>query len=93
VAAVTEAAAALSRFSSREWIGDVDVPAAVVVTELDGIVPPARQHRLAAAIPGATVHPLAGDHDVCVARPKLFVPVLLDACRSVTTRARAAPRR
>jgi hypothetical protein len=54
-------------------------------------VAPARQHGLAAAIPGATMHPVPGDHSVCVTRPDLFVPVLLDACRSVTTRARAAP--
>jgi 3-oxoadipate enol-lactonase len=93
LAAVAEAAAALGRFSSRDWIGGVDAPTAVVITELDRLVAPARQRRLAAAIPGATVHPVAGDHDVCVARPDLLVPVLLDACRSVTTRARAAPRR
>jgi 3-oxoadipate enol-lactonase len=93
LAAVTEAAAALGRFSSRDWIGGIDVPTAVVITELDRLVAPAHQRRMAAAIPGATVHPMAGDHDVCIARPDLFVPVLLDACRSVTTRPRATPRR
>ena len=36
----------------------VDVPTAVVVTERDSVVPPRRQQRLAAAIPGATVYPV-----------------------------------
>ena len=31
---------ALARFSSHDWIGDVDVPTAVVVTERDRLVPP-----------------------------------------------------
>ena len=88
-AAVLEAGGSLGRFSSHRWIGDVDGPAAVVVTELDGLVRPSRQRALAAAIPGASVHPVAADHGACVARPDLFVPALLDACVSVTARVRA----
>ena len=37
-------------------------PTAVVLTEHDNVVPPRRQRRLAAAIPGAEVFPVAGDH-------------------------------
>jgi pimeloyl-ACP methyl ester carboxylesterase len=85
-ATVAQAAAAIGRFSSRDWIGDVDVPAAVVVTTQDRLVPPHRQHKLAAAIPGATLHPVDGDHGVCAARPDLFVPALLSACASVAAR-------
>jgi pimeloyl-ACP methyl ester carboxylesterase len=85
-AAVLQAAAALTRFSSRAWLPDVRVPASVVLTTQDRLVPPARQQKMADAIPGATVHPVAGDHGVCVARPDLFVPVLVDACHSATTR-------
>lgn len=88
-ARVMEAAASLGRFSSHDWIGEVDVPTAVVVTTNDGLVPPHRQLKLAEAIPGATVHPVRGDHRVCVARPDLFVPALLEAARAVTSRARA----
>jgi pimeloyl-ACP methyl ester carboxylesterase len=79
-AAIAEAAAAIGRFSSREWIGEVDVPTAVVVTEQDRLVPPHRQRRLAESIPGARIVPVQGDHGVCVADPRRFVPALLDAC-------------
>jgi 3-oxoadipate enol-lactonase len=89
-AAVLEAGGALNRFSSAAWIGAVDVPTAVVVTENDRLVPPSRQRALAAAIPGATVHAIPGDHGACVARADLFVPALVDACESVTRRARLA---
>jgi 3-oxoadipate enol-lactonase len=85
-AAMMAAAAALGRFSSREWIGEVDVPAAVVLTMRDSLVPPHRQRKLAAAIPRATVHPVDADHGACAAAPHLFVPALLDACRSVAAR-------
>ncbi|HZN16265.1 MAG TPA: alpha/beta hydrolase [Acidimicrobiales bacterium] len=85
--AVMQAAVAIGNFSSRDWLGAVDVPAAVVVTTRDRLVPPPRQYKMAEAIRGATIHPVPGDHGVCVARPDLFVPALLDACRSVTGRA------
>jgi 3-oxoadipate enol-lactonase len=85
--AVVEAARALRQFSSGRWIGTVDVPTAVVVTTLDGLVPPARQFRMAAAIPGAEVVTVAGDHVVCADDPGQFVPALLRACRSVAARA------
>ncbi len=88
--AVLEAGQALGRFDSRPWIGGVDVPTAVVATMADGMVAPARQLALARAIPGATVHPVQGDHTVCVSDPRRFVPALLDACASVATRRRRA---
>jgi pimeloyl-ACP methyl ester carboxylesterase len=84
--AVLEAGAALGRFDSRPWIGEVDVPTAVVVTVRDGLVAPQRQLALARSIPGATVHPVQGDHTVCVTAPGRFVPALLEACGSVAAR-------
>lgn len=84
---IVEAGQAIGAFTSHEWIGGVDVPTAVVVTEADTVVPPSRQRKLAQAIPGATVHPVAGDHGVCVMEPRRFVPPLLDACASVAHRA------
>lgn len=86
-ATIVAAAAALGRFSSHGWIGEVDVPTAVVVTTRDRLVPPHRQLKLAQSIPGATIHRVDGDHTACFDRPGLFVPALLDACRSVATRA------
>ena len=49
-------------FSSHEWIAEVDVPTAVVITTADQVVPPSRQRRLARAIPNAAVFDLLGDH-------------------------------
>lgn len=83
-ASIAEAAGAIGRFSSHEWIGDVDVPTAVVVTEQDRLVLPHRQRRLAESIPGARVVPVRGDHGVCVADPRAFVPALLEACSTVS---------
>lgn len=86
--AVLEAAGALNRFSSRTWIGELGVTAAVVVTERDSLVPPRRQHALAASIPGASVHSVDGDHSACVTRADLFVPALIEACQAVIERVR-----
>lgn len=82
------ALAALGRFSSRDWIGDVDVPTAVVVTAHDRMISPVRQRKLAASIPGATVHEVAADHTACVLGARRFVPALVDACTSVADRLR-----
>jgi 3-oxoadipate enol-lactonase len=84
---VVEAGQAIGQFSSAEWLGGVDVPSAVVLTEYDAVVPPHRQERLAATIPGATLHRVRGNHTVCAGRPQNFVPALVEACESVTTRA------
>jgi pimeloyl-ACP methyl ester carboxylesterase len=86
---VLQAAWAVSSFDSRRWIGEVDVPTAVVMTTHDRLVAPARQRRLAESIPGATVHPVAADHGACAMAPDLFVPALVEACESVWARARA----
>ena len=75
---------AVCEFSSHSWISQVDVPAAVVVTARDHVVPVSRQLRLARAIPGASVHEVDADHAMCVTRPQLFTQSLLQACWSVT---------
>lgn len=84
---MAEAGQAIGNFTSHDWIGAVDVPTAVVVTELDPVVPVYRQRMLADSIAGSTVHPVAGDHSVCASDPDRFMPALLDACASVTARA------
>jgi len=83
---VLEAGNALGRFDSRSWIGSVDVPTAVVATMGDRLVSPARQIALARSVPGATLHPVQADHSACVTAPDRFVPVLLQAARSVAAR-------
>lgn len=86
-AAVVEATMCIRRFDSSSWIGEIDVPAASVVTELDRLVAPRRQKKLAALTRGE-LFPIAGAHDVCVSRPSLFVPALLRAVASVEQRSR-----
>jgi 3-oxoadipate enol-lactonase len=83
---LAEAGRALARFSSREWIRDVDVPTAVVITERDLVVPPRRQHNLASSIGGAVAYPVPVGHDGVVSAPELFVPALVDACADVAAR-------
>jgi 3-oxoadipate enol-lactonase len=74
-----QAGLSLARFDASRWIGEVDVPHAVVVTTRDAAIVPARQRRLAAALPAASVHDAAIDHTGCVTRPATFVPALLAA--------------
>lgn len=74
---------AASVFSSHTWIGTVDVPTAVVLTRHDRIVPPRRQWKLAAAIPGCSVHEIDGGHGIFLTAPSAFAAALLDACAAV----------
>ena len=82
-ASLIQAGLALSRFDSTAWIAQLDVPVAIVVTELDTTVPARAQRHLADRIPGAMAFPVEGDHRVVVDRPKAFVPALLSACQAV----------
>jgi pimeloyl-ACP methyl ester carboxylesterase len=90
-ATILQAASAVTRFRSSAWIGEVDVPTAVVVTARDQLVAPARQLRLAEAIPGSSIHMVEGDHAACVTAARRFVPALVQACTEVATRAAAQP--
>lgn len=83
---ILEAGQAIGSYSSHDWIGDVDVPTAIVVTTEDSVVPPHRQRKLADAIEGATVHPVAGDHGAVVMSAAGYVPQLVAAARSVARR-------
>lgn len=85
-AAVIQATQAVSTFSSHDWIGDVAVPTAVVVTTKDELVPPSRQRKLAASIPGAEVFEVVGDHAACAVPSTNFASILVEACSSVVRR-------
>jgi 3-oxoadipate enol-lactonase len=78
-----EAGAAIGMFSSHRWIVDVDVPTSVVVTTADTKIPPSRQRKLAAAVPGARVFEVDADHHACPRQADRFVPALLDAVAHV----------
>jgi 3-oxoadipate enol-lactonase len=85
-AAVVAAGAALGRYTSRDWIGTLDVPSAVVVHQRDRLVPTHRQRKLAAALPDAEVFEVDTDHMGVAREPHVFVPALLRAHDSVVER-------
>jgi len=90
-ATVMQATRALIRFSSHDWAAGIDVPTAVVITTEDQLVPPSRQYRLAASIPGAKIFEVAADHLACVRAASRFVPVLRAACEYVDAGAPTRP--
>ena len=85
-AALAQATRAVIRFSSRNWVSNISVPTAVVITTRDKIVPTRRQYALAAAIPGAVQFEVNGDHFACAAGQTNFVPQLVAACEHVSSR-------
>lgn len=87
---IIDAAHELSRYDATDWIGTIDVPTALVVSERDETVPTREQDRLHAAIPGATMHRVNARHDMCATRPERFVTALLAACGDVGDRIRRA---
>lgn len=88
--AIGQAAAAVMRFDSRDWVGEIDVPSAVVLTRRDGMVRPASQQALADRLPDTCIFPVDGDHAACRTAPEAFVPALERACASVVERAGAS---
>jgi 3-oxoadipate enol-lactonase len=84
---VLEAGAALRCYDSSSWVGWIDAPTAVVVTVDDAVVSPARQRGLAAAIAGSSLHEVRGGHAACAEPASRFVPALVEATKSVASRA------
>lgn len=84
-AGLLSAMRSVGRIRSNPWIGEVDVPTAVIITTKDRTVPTRNQRKLAKAIPGATTFEIAGPHDSIVTRTDEYLPELLDAVATVTT--------
>lgn len=89
-AALAQATRAVIRFSSRDWVSNIDVPTAVVVTTRDEVVPTRRQYALADAIPGARRFEVDGDHFACAIPKTGFVSELVAACDYVSASAASA---
>jgi 3-oxoadipate enol-lactonase len=85
---VAEAGRALGRFRSDDWLGEIDVPTAVVVTMNDEVVPLARQIRLFESIPDAEAFRIDGGHDAAVTQAARFAREVTRATASVVERAR-----
>jgi pimeloyl-ACP methyl ester carboxylesterase len=86
---ILEAAIELGKFSSRPWLGSVDVPTSVVVTMKDQLVPVQRQLELARVIDASVAAFVDGDHYAIGGTASDFVPVLNHECHSVTRRTRS----
>jgi 3-oxoadipate enol-lactonase len=80
---IAEAGRELARYDSREWVGGLDVPAAVLVTTRDSAVPPDRQRELARLL-GVDPFDVPGEHGVAVAHPRRFTRVLLEALEQLS---------
>jgi pimeloyl-ACP methyl ester carboxylesterase len=76
------AVSAVYGFSSADWIGDVTVPTAVIITRRDRVVSPTRQEQLATALPSALTYELDGDHGVFLSAPERLAAMLHVACQA-----------
>jgi 3-oxoadipate enol-lactonase len=83
---IIEAGHSISTYSARRWIGEIDVPTAVVCTTEDRGVAPTQQLAIAQAITGATVHSVADGHLACA--NSRFAGPLVAACLDVAGRTR-----
>ena len=80
-----EAGAALGAFNSSSWLPTLNVPASVVITELDDVVPPARQHELATLL-DADEYMLRSGHDAAVVSAEAFSSLVVQAVHTVMAR-------
>jgi pimeloyl-ACP methyl ester carboxylesterase len=85
--AIVEAGHSIGTYHSH-WLGDVDVPTAIVVTTRDQAVPPDLQLAMAGAIESATVHEHDDGHIACM--KSSFAPSLVAAVDDVAGRLRPA---
>ena len=90
VVKLMEAGQAIGSYNARRWIGEVDVPTAVMVTTKDRAIAPSEQYKLADAIPGAEIQLVDDGHVVCAKRE--FGPAVVRAVDSVVSRQTAARR-
>lgn len=90
--AIAQAGVALACFDGYGWIGDVDTPAASIVTVDDELVAPAFQRRLVTNTRSTGVFEVTGGHTTCFDHPDVFTPALLDACGTVADHAPAPVR-
>lgn len=86
--AIGQAVASLGRFHSTPWLPHVDVPTAVVVTSKDKVLPAEGQRKVAARIPGSTVHEAACGHAGCVLQASTFIGPFLQAVNTTAARVR-----
>ncbi|MDP3966737.1 MAG: alpha/beta fold hydrolase [Nocardioides sp.] len=91
--ALPEVLGELGSFDAREWLPEIDVPTAVVITGRDYAIATSRQRELAAGIKDAKVYETPGGHASVVFDVERWRPVFLKAVDDVVERAHHSPRR
>ena len=91
LASISAAVREVLTYDSAGWIGQISVPTAVVVTERDRVVSPARQELLLDRLPDATAIRMGADHLACFTDPDIFGAALGEAIASVVERTTPAP--
>jgi 3-oxoadipate enol-lactonase len=81
---VLDAGRAIAHFDAREWIGDIDVPTSVIMTERDTLIPLEQQEAMVAALDSPHVETMDAGHLACVRSD--FAETLLSSCRAVKRR-------
>jgi 3-oxoadipate enol-lactonase len=81
---------ALSHYDARPWAGQLDIPAAVLVTTRDRLVHPAKQRELAEAL-RADVFEIDADHDLPLLKGGEYARLTRLAVDGVAARAGLAP--
>lgn len=79
---LAEAGRELSNWDSREWLPELDVPSAVVVTTKDAGVPPSHQRELARLL-NAPTFDVDGDHGAAISAHRKFNTALIAALAAV----------
>ena len=78
---VLDAGRAIAEFDAREWIGEVDVPTSILLTERDGLIPATQQEAMAQEIRHAHVQRVDAGHFACLRDD--FGARLLASCKAV----------
>jgi 3-oxoadipate enol-lactonase len=79
---IAEAGRELGRYDARPWLASLGVPAAVIVTADDDLVPPRKQRELAALL-NAPVHEVPGRHTAVTLQAQPFAVALREALAEV----------
>jgi 3-oxoadipate enol-lactonase len=82
-AAIIRAIAEITRFDSTSWVGEIDVPTAVLITLRDRVFAPRRQQWLADQIAGAHTVKVDAGHARCTLQAERFRRGLREAVDSV----------
>ncbi len=83
---VLEAGHAIGSFSAQDWLSDIDVPTAHIITLRDPVVPVKRQLQLYTSIPNAQARRIDAEHDAVVAVADQMSSLIVESAHSVLAR-------